>query len=60
VSAAEEPLVRLTFKLVWDAPEPLSVLLRHVLKIALRTYGLRCVKVEWLPPGKEDTRHEPA
>ena len=48
-----EPMVRLTFRLVWAAPDPLSVLVRALLKHALRRLGLRCTKVEYLPPAKE-------
>ena len=52
---AEEPMVRLTFRLAWHAPEPLAVLVRQVLKVALRRWGLRCVKCEWLPPREGDS-----
>ena len=52
-----EPLVRLTLRLIWSPPEPLSVLVRHLIKVALRRFGLRCVKVEWLAIPSSNVRH---
>lgn len=54
------PRYRLTFRPVGPSPVPPALRLKRLLKLALRSLGLRCERLEVLPRDDADSEPDPA